>query len=91
MTQTKRCVLDCDWLPGDVIQSIKTAPRNQEWLEKAAYFRWEARQLHHIPGNDLDDWNHALLTLEIRVELFFLELHIKKCADPKERIRFAVL
>jgi hypothetical protein len=70
---------------------LKKAPKNRDWLEKAAYFRWEARQRGKIAGSDMDDWKYALLKLETQVEFFFLDLHIQKCADPKERIRLAVI
>jgi len=86
---------DCDWFPRDIFEEFKKAPRNQDWIEKAAYFRWEDRRCGKIAGSDddddKDDWDYALLKLETMVGLYFLGLHIQKCADPKERIRFAVI
>jgi hypothetical protein len=80
-----------DWLRTDEFQAVSAAPKSPAWLNDSAYFRFLDRQRNGIPGNERDDWEYAQNAMDIRIERIFLDEHMKKCVDPKEKIRYGVL
>ncbi len=79
-----------DWFPQDAREAMQNAPKNQKWIEEAAYYHFLHRERYHIHGDWHDDRKAALRQLDDRVEHIFLKLFLEK-AEPKIRIRCSVI
>ena len=79
-----------DWFPQNAREAMQNAPKNQKWIEEAAYYHFLHRERNHISGDWHDDRKAALRQLDDLVEQVFLQLFLNK-AEPKIRIRCSVI
>ncbi len=79
------------WYPAETAQAMKAAPKNQQWLADAAYFRFLERGRGGLDGTAAGDWAFAERKMDIMIEEHFLRERLRQSDDPNEKIALATI